>query len=412
MNLKNIVVTAFLLLFSTFCQALTGEITTKAFKELTLDIYVPTGNDNQRFPVMYVMDGQHYFYNAIAFQNSLRHNVNISPQFIVVGIDTEKLFAKRGARWQWFGQNADQMISELENKIVPYVERNFPANQTRMYFGWQAAAGFGLELFAKRPKFIEGYFLTSSPTFTPKRIASIEAVLNGKGAFNNYFYLSLGEQEDYAKAAFEELSLLLENNSNKGVRSKYSLSQSDTHQSTPLDAFTHGLRWYFSDYADFTFHSFQHFEEFGGIEAVKAYYRQRAARYGLSDEIGRQTRYSMFRHAVESDKWSAFLSFEQHFGEYRVESNAGLWHYRFFGNFFLKHQALERAKALFKQGVKHYPHSHVLKAKLAQIYTQSGEVKKAYNHYQQAAELVEDSSEDYQAYQSQMALLLEKDNTK
>ncbi len=382
--------------------AASGKISHKQFEHYSLSIYQPAGDVDERFPVMYVMDGQHYFFNGIGFQQSLRHNVHISPQFIVVGINTENLYKQRGQRWRWFGPEADRMISELTNKIVPYIDDHYPSNGNRMYFGWQAAAGFGLELFAKRPDLIQGYFLSSSPTFTAKRIERAKALLNRERAFDHYFYLSLGEEEDYAKEQFESLSALLKRFESRGIRSKYHLSPSYTRQSTPLDVFSHGLSWYFSDYPDFTFFSFEQIQRFGGVEAVEAYYQQRAKRYGLAPDIGEQTRYSMFRHAVEADQWQAFQGFEQKLGQYQVSNDAGQWHYQFFGDFFLKHQAFERAQALFLQGVKNYPTAHQMSAKLAFSKQQLGKREEAIRWYQKASEQATDSPSIKQEYLQQV----------
>ena len=38
------------------------------------------------------------------------------------------------------------------SQIISYVEKNYRTNYMKMYFGWEMAGGFALELFANKPK--------------------------------------------------------------------------------------------------------------------------------------------------------------------------------------------------------------------------------------------------------------------
>lgn len=54
-----------------------------------IQIYVPnTEDEQQRFPVLYIMDSQHYMNLAIGIQESLTHRNSSLAKFIVVAIDT------------------------------------------------------------------------------------------------------------------------------------------------------------------------------------------------------------------------------------------------------------------------------------------------------------------------------------
>ncbi|MCJ8321234.1 MAG: alpha/beta hydrolase-fold protein [Colwellia sp.] len=330
-------------------------------EQLSIDIYVPQGDrtSGKQYPTMYVMDGKYYFYNAIAFQKSLRHNVNKSPEFIVVGININDLPDNPNLRRELLGDSADKMISLLENQVFPYVDKHFPSNHTRMYFGWQFAAGFGLELFSKRPNLIEGYFLASSPMFSDKRIPRLADTLQKHKGLNNYFYLTLGETELHATSKHHTLSKLLKQHEQNGIKSHYNLSDNHNHQTTPLDSFTSGLEWYFSDFPDMTFYSVDDVGKFGGASAVKEYYNNRGSRYNISPKVGKQARFSMFRHAAKEDDWETFQSFERELGEYELTDKSSEYWFKFFGQFYQKNTPF-RAEKLYKQAVEVHPTSHHL----------------------------------------------------
>jgi len=373
-------------------------------EQLSIDVYVPHSKDDagKRYPTLYVMDGQYYFYNAIAYQQSLRHNVNASPEFIVVGINIEEPLDDPDFRRNLLGINTDKMIATLEKKIIPYIDEHFPSDQTRMYFGWQFAAEFGLELFSKRPNLIEGYFLASSPMFSDKRIPELSDTLQKHQELNNYFYLSLGETETHATSKHQTLDSLLKQHKKSGVKSHYNLSAKHNHQTTPLDSFTQGLAWYFSDYPDITFYSVDDIRSFGGASAVKAYYSNRGKRYQLSPEVGRQAKFSMFRHAAQENEWELFQQLEQELGSLHTQSP--YWSH-FFGRFFLKHGAYDKAKNLFKMGLDIDSEVHQLWAALAEVSEKQGRFKLALDGYQKALKNSEQQESEHSKYRQKVEML-------
>ncbi|QSX38416.1 alpha/beta hydrolase-fold protein [Shewanella sedimentimangrovi] len=147
-------------------------------KLISLDIYAPKTSDTGRtYPTLYVMDGQHYFYNAVGFQKSLTHGVNVSPDYIVVGINTEKLIEAK-LRDDWLEQTPEKMIELLERQVIPYVDQHFQTNDRRLYFGWQYGAIFGLKLFNARPTLMQGYLLASGQRYSDTAIQRRHAGAN------------------------------------------------------------------------------------------------------------------------------------------------------------------------------------------------------------------------------------------
>jgi predicted alpha/beta superfamily hydrolase len=153
-----------------------------------LTIYLPESYDagKNKFPVMYVIDGDKYFLNAITYQKTLIWQSK-SPDFIVVGINIDK-----DKRRELLGEKSQEFINVFQNKIISYVENNYRTNSKRMYFGWELAGDFALDLFSKKPNLIDAYFLASSTNFSQERIDSVESILKSKISMAKFFIILWG----------------------------------------------------------------------------------------------------------------------------------------------------------------------------------------------------------------------------
>ena len=374
--------------------------------ELSLDIYIPNDAQQKSYPTIYVMDGQHYMYNAIGYQKALTKgtmSVEVSPEFIVVGINTSAL-NESGTRGIYLNRRSSEFITLLSEHIIPYVDKHTPSNQERYYFGWQFAATAGLSLFNAHPSLFKGYLLASGPYYTDTQFQQLEATLKNNAALNTQFYLSLGKQELHATDAHNTFSTILGKYPSSGVQHKYNyfdrFSVRYDHFTTVFDSFSHGLEWLFSDYPDMTFYSVADIQQFGGINAVKTYYQKRGARYNLSKKVGNQAKFSMFRHAVEEDNLAFFQQLEGALGQYEVTG----WH-SFFARFFAKHGLLNRAKKTYQNALVDRPESHRIWAALADVYVQQKSHQQALNAYQQALQFAPATSEVASQYAEKVAEL-------
>ncbi len=373
-------------------------------EHISLDIYAPQGMHAQRaFPVLYVMDGQYYTYNAIGFQKSLNKRLSISPDYIVVGINTEKL-VESDSRAAWLESEPQRMIQYLEKQIIPYVDGHYPTTSRRLYFGWQYGAIFGLKLFNANPTLFQGYMLASGQRYSDAMLEQTAGVLQTHPGLGSYFYLTLGKSERHTLQGHTRLTGLFEQYKEAGITWHYSyldrFSPQIDHHTTPLESLTDGLAWHFSDYPDLTFNSLAEVEQFGGIEAVKAYYRQRAKRYQVSAEVGEQARFSMFRWAAEENNWAYFQRLEQELGRFEVSA----W-YGFFGNFFAANNQLERAQKVFQRATRERPADHRYWGALAGVYDRLGKHAEAADSYQKALEKTQATDPAYATYAGEVKRL-------
>ncbi|WP_221450606.1 tetratricopeptide repeat protein [Pseudoteredinibacter isoporae] len=371
--------------------------------EISLDIYSPQGPKSKTFPVLYVMDGQRYFYHALAYQKALRDGADISPEYIVVGINTSNV---RNGRRDFFHNRAGSTIDLIRSTIVPYIDRSYPSSESRAYFGWQFAAILGLELFNSDPLLFEAYFLASGQHYSQDQLIKLEKHLKESQAVKHHFYLSLGKTEEHTLQGHRSMVEIFNRYKSKGIQWKFSyfdrFSIRYDHHTTPLESLTHGLEWYFSDYPDLTFYSVEDIEKFGGAAAVKAYYANRAQRYSVSNEVGKQAKFSMFRHAAQENNYRLFSSLEKEMGPFEATGWYGL-----FAQFFHKNKQYQRAAKLYKSGLTDRPEDHRYWAGLAETYESQKQFEEALKYYRGALRRIPSDHASYKKYQ-QAIVRLEK----
>ncbi|PTM01777.1 MAG: hypothetical protein DA407_15665, partial [Bacteroidetes bacterium] len=164
-------------------------------QDRTIQIYVPEDYDqsNEKCPVIYVFDSQKYFLNAIAYQQNLRFNKE-TPGFIVVGIKTTN-----EERTKLYNTESSNFSNYLENELIPFIDRNYRTLESeRVFFGWERAAAFGVEVFASKPNLFKAYFIASPTFLTAKRISDVGELLDKTPSLNNYLYFTLGEVEAWS----------------------------------------------------------------------------------------------------------------------------------------------------------------------------------------------------------------------
>ena len=83
--------------------------------ERELKIYVPDGYEtsDKSYPVLYLLDGQRWYFQAVSYQR-LFHEYGYTPDFIIVGIDTND-----SGRYGFF-QNSEKLTEFLSKDLITF----------------------------------------------------------------------------------------------------------------------------------------------------------------------------------------------------------------------------------------------------------------------------------------------------
>ncbi|WP_271767459.1 alpha/beta hydrolase-fold protein [Aquimarina algiphila] len=357
-----------------------------------IQIYLPENYNisTQKYPVLYVLDGQRYFLNGITYQKNLAHK-NSSPSFIVVGIKTNTLGKRRR---ELLYKESKKFIRFIEKEIVPHVDNNYRTLNERVYFGWEMAASLGLEIFAKQPSLFNAFILSSPTYITKNRTDGVLELLKTKKQLNHTIYFSLGSVESWSFEGINTLAKIFEQHTVKGLKWKYKLLGNDNHYSTPLITINQGLKTIFQDFEPIRFYSLQEFEDFGGIIPLQQHYQKRGERYDLQTDIHNDTKHYLLLQSLKEDNYNLFTFFVKEFDAKVFWKNYHKNHFLFhrYAQYYLKHNNIDEAKEIYSIGLEKFPESSLLHKGKADIYKVIGNRYQAKKHYQKAIKIAKQES--------------------
>ena len=332
-------------------------------QEREIQIYLPEDyqTSKEKCPVIYVFDSQKYFLNAVSYQQNLRFQEE-SPGFIVVGIKT-----KNNERRKIYNSESYKFSNYIEKELIPYINSNYKTlPYERVFFGWQRAGAFGIELLASKPNLFKGYFIASPTFLTKKRISDLEILIDNSIKLNNYLYFTLGDVETWSLDNTNSLAKLLEEKAKNKLQWKYDLFKNENHYSTTIVTMNKGLKVFFKDYAPIRYYSINQFKEDGNIKGLKQLFKVRGERYDISKDIHNKTKRYLFLLAVKENNFDVFIELDNVFPNFLASFSRDIMFERF-GQFYVKHRAYKKAIDYYKIGLQKFPESLRLQNRVKEI---------------------------------------------
>ena len=358
-------------------------------QDRTIQVYTPDGYDEseQSYPVLYVLDGQEYFMLGIAYQEMLAFR-DKTPKFIVVGINTD-----RQKRRVLFYEESDKFISFMETELIPYIDAAYRTKmeQERIYFGWEMGAGLGFEVLTDKNNLFSAFILASPTHSTDKRMGKVKLLKNDLVKSNKFILVSAAPEEHWITQDSTFLSIIQEP-SNAEYQWRSTVFDREDHYTTPLKTFHEGLSDYFSDYKPIRLRSLKAYDEYGGLDALRAYYKKRGERYDLPTDIHKETKHFLVYNAMSEDNYERFNFYIDEFDDFLESVSRDFWLDRF-ASYYLQNANSEEALLIYENGIKRFPNSAVLHEGKGDVYLATNQRKKALRAYEKSLELDSDQPE-------------------
>jgi len=329
-------------------------------QEREIQIYLPEDyhTSKEKCPVIYVFDSQKYFLNAVAYQQNLRF-VEETPGYIVVGIKT-----KDNERSKLYNSESIIFSNYLEKELVPYIDKSYRTlPRERVFFGWQRAAAFGIEVLASKPNLFKGYFIASPTHLSSERVSNVGEMLDKTTNLDNYLYFTLGDVEAWSLDNTNSLAALLNKKANNKLQWKYDLFDNENHYSTTIVTMNKGLKVFFKEYPPIRYYSFDQFKKDGGIKGLKTLFKNRGERYQISTKVHDDTKRYLFLLAVRENNFTVFTELVTEFPNFLASFTRDHMFERF-GQFYVKHKAYQKAIAYYQKGIQKFPKSTRLQLRL------------------------------------------------
>jgi enterochelin esterase-like enzyme len=359
-----------------------------------IQVYVPSSYKTKdtaknKYPVLYLLDGQNWFLNTVSISKLLAQYGEI-PELIIVGITTDD-----SPRYLFFQQKA-LLRDFLESEVIPFVVQRFPVNDEKMLFGWQYGGALTLDILAKTPSLFDHYMASSPYPIEGKNMTefihglslwpkdkSIEAVnLN----------FAANQSEGTVKAGTDILANFLKKQSLYQLTWNYleqeSLkSVSLGHRFSPLRTLFEGLINYYGDYPVLEPNSLQEFEELGGMNYVKSYYSTRATKFGFDPGIPTEGWFYLCRLALNEGAPEALSQFVKEMATGHELANINIGWNASFAKLLAKHQHYDDAISIYQLLIKRSPQEPMFYKRLADIYYSLSGLKNTSEKYSMSADV-------------------------
>lgn len=350
-------------------------------QEIELQIYLPKDYDtsDRNYPTLYVLDGQWYFINGVAIQESLRGD-RIMPKMIVVGIN----MVDRPYRSELFNQ-WDNFITFIESELVSHIDKSFRTSDERIVFGWENSGYLTSELILRKDSPFSCSIAVSGAYVNQDLIGE-----NGEGE-ERYFFIAGSKKDIYSIDETDHAAQVLDSVNLKGLKWKYELFNKEEHETLAYASMYQGLRFFYHNYGSLVFSSIDAFEEMGGIPYLRSYFKSRGERFDLPTEIDVSTKNSLIWLAWKRDRFEAFDLFMTEFEDVlstRRYANS-YWQNRL-AQYYLTYEFFDTAISFFERGLSEYPDERYMaemQIGLGSAYLGKGDKKLARKHFKKGIEI-------------------------
>ncbi len=315
-----------------------------------IQVYLPNSyqNSTDRYPVLYILDGQWFFANGVAIQKSLRTPGAI-PEMIVVGIKNSNPL-----RRALFNKERAKFTSFLKDEVISFIDSNFRTTKERVIFGWEAAAYYISKMILEEKNLFAGAIITDGG------LAPEKTVQNFNSDKDIYLYMANSRKDIYYIDSSDAFNEVLLKHNPKNLIWKYELLNEEIHETLPHLAMYNGVRYYYHNYDALVFESIQQYIDLGGIPYLKSFFKERAKRFGGDGKIDDSTKNALIWLAWNRDNFEYFSFFMKEFKDVLSTKRyaSAYWQNRF-GQFYLKHKDYNNAILYFTTGIKKFPNSQI-----------------------------------------------------
>lgn len=258
----------------------------------SLLIAKPAGYESgtERYPVLYLLDGEEHFSYTSGMVSFLAGNDRI-PKMLVVGISSED-FAHRTRdltppstaeldnRFSPGNGGADAFLDFVAGELIPYVEKNYRTRPYRLLVGHSYGGLFAIHALISKPKLFHAY-IAADPSLgwnNEAVVGQLAAFFSRTKELHADLYVTASNAMGKYPADVRRLTVALDEKTPAGFRWSVEWMNDETHGSIPLLSTYQGLEkifdhWHLTD-------PLALFDK-GGIEAVHRHFREGGRRLGF-----------------------------------------------------------------------------------------------------------------------------------
>ncbi len=328
-------------------------------EERTIIVRTPPGyqNNSQRYPVLYLTDGEAHVGHTAATMEFLARNGRM-PELIIVAITntdrTRDLTPTRASLTNPAGATfnfptaggADKFLKFIETELIPKIEKDYRAEPYRIFAGHSFGGLFALHAFLTKPEVFNACIAVSPTMQWDDHLLSrrAEEFFKARKEVNRALYFTMANEGGEAKVGFERFKAILAKQQAKGFAWDAALMEDEDHGSVVLRSHYQGLRKVFDGW------QVPAAVAAGGLAPIEEHYKKLSARFNYTvvppEQMMNQVGYQLMGQGKMDD-----------------------------------------AVAVFKANVKNYPQSANVYDSLAEAFEKLGKLDLARPNYEKAVQL-------------------------
>ena len=254
----------------------------------TLLISKPEGYDQEtdRYPVLYVLDGDENFVQAVGIVRSLTDSDRIPPMLVVgIGnterirdltppteVETENRFLPKNG-------GADTFLQFFGGELIPYVDTHYRTRPYKVLVGHSAGGLFAIYALASSPTLFNAY-IAIDPMLSwnnQAAVTKLEAVFKDTRELSSDLYITATDEGGPALSADYKLCGILNQRTPKEFRWTFKQMPGETHTSIPHQSIYSGLDPIFDGWH--LANPLKLYDE-GGLAAIHRHFAEGGRRYG------------------------------------------------------------------------------------------------------------------------------------
>jgi uncharacterized protein len=267
------------------------EIHSKVLNETrSLLIATPEGYEQEtdRYPVLYVLDGDENFIQAVGIVRALTESDRIPPMLVVGIANTERIRdltpptqVEIENRFHPKNEGADAFLQFIGSELIPYVDMHYRTRPYKVLVGHSIGGLFAIYTLASSPTLFNAYIAIDATLSWNNQAAvtKLEAVFKDKQELSSDLYITATDEGGPALSADYRLCAMLNQRTPRGFRWTFKQMPGETHRSIPHQSIYSGLDHIFEGW--YLANPLKLYDE-GGLAAVHRHFAEGGRRYGYN----------------------------------------------------------------------------------------------------------------------------------
>ena len=281
-------------------------------EDRTLLIYTPAGynSNDDRYPVMYLLDGAEHFVHVTGIIHYLS-GIGHIPQMIMVAIPntrrTHDLTPTHNDEFPSSG-GGEKFLAFLENELIPYIDNNYKTHPYRIIAGHSLAGTFVVYTMITKPELF-GAYLSISPSLgwdNEVVVKRAKSFFQKQARFDKFFYLTLGNEGERKYSIFEDFTNALKRTKPRDFKWDYVFMRTESHLSIPHNSIYYGLQLLYEDW------TILENAAPAGIQAVLNHYGRLSEKFGYTVSPSESFLNSLGYHFLGSNNMDEALKYFAH----------------------------------------------------------------------------------------------------